>query len=90
MFRMFRIYRLKQFSRTWQHDIETGTHPIKDWQAHVEEPELWDVIMYKQTEIITDEMVYVFAWTEELDSLRTLIADAELDRHGFVPVDQKY
>jgi hypothetical protein len=87
---MFRIYRLKTFSRTWQTSIETGTHPIGEWQVRIEEPELWDVIMDKQEGPRTDEMVYVFAWTEELDSLRILIADAELERHGFMPTTHEY
>jgi hypothetical protein len=87
---MFKTYRLKVFDYKRQISIETGTNPIVDWRGDVQRPELWDAILDPDADTDYDILLYVFAWEEELDSPSILIANTELDRHGFVPVNLDY
>ena len=82
---MFRTYRAPFGITDWW-NTKLGVNPLTTWRACIKEPEFVDLVVGFNAE----DDFYVFRWLTELDSLRTMIADAEMERHGFVLVDYEY
>jgi hypothetical protein len=82
---MFRTYRVPFGINDWW-ATKLGSNPLIGWRACIEEPEFVDMVVG----INAEDDFYVFRWSTELDSLRTMIADAEMERQGFVLVDYEY